>query len=91
MEPGKSTQNSYIEGFNRTCRDTILNIYVFKTLNEVRDRTEVWLREYNHEWPHDSLGDLTLNHSKGKTLILSAPKKGMFTITNSYKLLLVEG
>lgn len=59
IKPGKPTQNSYIERFNRTYRDAILNRYVFKTLNDVRDLTETWLNEYNHERPHDSLGDLT--------------------------------
>ncbi len=34
-------------------------MYVFKTLNEVRELTESWIREYNEERPHDSLGDLT--------------------------------
>ena len=34
-------------------------MYVFKTLREVRDLTENWIREYNEERPHDSLGDLT--------------------------------
>jgi putative transposase len=53
------TQNSYIERFNRIYRDAILNMYVFKTLSEVRDRTEIWLKEYSDERPHDSLGDLT--------------------------------
>ena len=59
IRPGKPTQNSYVERFNRTYRDEILNMYVFKTLNEVRDITQNWLREYNEERPHDSLGDLT--------------------------------
>jgi putative transposase len=34
-------------------------MYVFKTLSEVRELTENWIREYNEERPHDSLGDLT--------------------------------
>ncbi|WP_139344048.1 integrase core domain-containing protein, partial [Vibrio ruber] len=51
--------NSYIERFNRTYRTEILDMYVFKTLNEVRDLTENWMREYNEERPHDSLNDLT--------------------------------
>ena len=59
IKPGTPTQNSYVERFNRTYRDEILNMYVFQTLNEVRELTENWMREYNEERPHDSLDDLT--------------------------------
>lgn len=59
IQPGTPTQNSYIERFNRTYRDEILNMYVFRTLSEVRDLTENWVREYNDERPHSSLNDLT--------------------------------
>lgn len=59
IKPGTPTQNSYVERFNRTYRDEILNMYVFKTLQEVRKITEDWIREYNEERPHDSLNDLT--------------------------------
>ena len=59
IQPGKPTQNSYVERFNRTFRDEVLNMYVFKTLSEVREITENWMTEYNEERPHDSLGDLT--------------------------------
>jgi putative transposase len=40
-------------------RDEILNMYVFRTLTEVRELTEDWVREYNEERPHDALDDLT--------------------------------
>ena len=59
IQPGKPTQNSYIERFNRTYRNEILDMYVFRTLAEVRAITENWIDEYNRERPHDSLGDLT--------------------------------
>lgn len=59
IKPGKPTQNSYVERFNRTYRDAILNMYVFKTLTEVKELTEKWMIEYNNERPHDSLNDLT--------------------------------
>ena len=51
IQPGKPTQNSYVERFNRTYRDEILNMYVFKTLSGVRELTENWIREYNEERP----------------------------------------
>jgi putative transposase len=59
IEPGTPTQNSFVERFNRTYREEVLNMYAFKTLTEVREITERWMREYNEERPHDSLGDLT--------------------------------
>lgn len=59
IKPGKPTQNSFVERFNRTYRTEILDRYAFKNLYEVRVLTENWMREYNEERPHDSLNDLT--------------------------------
>ena len=59
LPPSTLDRVSAFERFNRTYRDEILNMYVFKTLSEVRALTENWIREYNEERPHDSLGDLT--------------------------------
>lgn len=59
IQPGKPTQNSFIERFNRTYRDEVLDMYVFNRLSEVKNLTESWLKEYNEERPHESLGDMT--------------------------------
>ncbi|GAB7451559.1 hypothetical protein OUHCRE13_11840 [Enterobacter roggenkampii] len=52
IQPGKPTQNAFIEHFNRTYRTEIIDFYLFRTLNEVWESTKKWLSEYNCERPH---------------------------------------
>lgn len=64
IKPGKPTQNAFIERFNRTYRTEILDFYLFRTLNEVREITERWLSEYNCERLHESLNNLMLEEHR---------------------------
>lgn len=37
----------------------VLNIHAFRLISEVRELMENWIREYNEDQAHDSLGNLT--------------------------------
>ncbi len=58
-QPGKPAQNGFVERFNRTYREDILDMNLFSNIGEVSLITKRWLTMYNKERPHQALGGKT--------------------------------
>lgn len=59
IKPGKPMQNGYVERLNRTYREDILDAYLFNNLNQVRELSNEWMKDYNSFHPHKSLNRLS--------------------------------
>ncbi len=55
--PGKRTDNAFAESCSGKARAECLNTAWFLSLDDARRKCEAWLREYNEERPHSSIGD----------------------------------
>lgn len=58
IQPGRPMQNGYIERFNRSFRQDVLDANLFSNLTEVKIASDVFEEDYNWHRPHDSLEDL---------------------------------
>jgi putative transposase len=58
-QPGKPTQNAYIESFNGKFRDECLNEQWFTSLDHAKAVIATWRRDYNELRPHSSIGNRT--------------------------------
>jgi putative transposase len=58
IRPGKPTDNGHIESFNGKLRDECLNVNLFFSLGDARDKLEEWRRNYNEFRPHRALGGM---------------------------------
>ena len=87
IDPGKPQQNAFIESFNGSLRDELLNEEMFDSLDDARRKLALWRYDYNHVRPHSSLGNQTPAEAR-RTLELnesSAPGALAQTETEDYE------
>jgi putative transposase len=56
IQPGKPTQNAYVERFNRTVRHEWLAFHLFETIEQAQYLATEWLWTYNNERPNSVIG-----------------------------------
>jgi putative transposase len=56
IQPGKPTQNTYIERFNRTARHELLELNLFDDIEHSQLLATQWQWTYNNIRPHSAIG-----------------------------------
>lgn len=59
IQPGKPTQNAFVESLNGRFRQECLNQHWFRSLDEAREIIDAWRHHYNNERPHGTLKYMT--------------------------------
>ena len=56
IQPGKPTQNAFVESFNGKFREYCLDLNWFASLCDARSIIDTWRKHYNHVRPHRGIG-----------------------------------
>jgi len=59
IQPGKPTQNAYIERFNRTARQEWLSLNLFEDIEHAQLLATQWQWTYNNVRPHTAIGGVS--------------------------------
>ena len=55
IQPGKPTQNAFVESLNGKFRNECLNQHWFRDIDDARMEIDSWRNHYNHERAHSAL------------------------------------
>lgn len=57
IDPGKPSQNGFVESFNARFRDECLRVNLFRSFDEATTIINEWLDDYNKLRPHSAIGN----------------------------------
>jgi len=58
IQPGKPTDNAFIEAFNSRFRQECLNEHWFLSMEDAQAKVNGWREDYNRQRPHSALGQV---------------------------------
>lgn len=77
IQPGKPTQNAFIESFNSRIRSELLNAHWFHTLAEAQATGYAWMHGYNTTHAHSALDYRTPEEFLATYEIINSPQKSV--------------
>jgi putative transposase len=77
IQPGKPTQNAYIESFNNRVRTELLNARWFHSIGDVQAAGYAWLHRYNTTHAHSALGYHTPEEFLGLYETIAPPQESL--------------
>ncbi len=72
IDPGKPQQNAFIESFNGSLRDELLNEELFDSLADARRKLAVWRYDYNNVRPTHPWGTERRHKRAGRSCMMEA-------------------
>jgi putative transposase len=82
-QPGKATQNTYVERFNRSVRHDWLKLFIIKILEQAQDPAAQWLWHCKRDGLHTVNGGF-LPRIKQHDILLDPLKIGGITPSESF-------
>ena len=69
MQPRKPSQNAFVECFNRSFSDQVLNANLFNSVDQAQEAADDWVQNCNEFSPYESVGDLATMESMPRKLV----------------------